>query len=166
MASGKTFLSKALNGTTELLSAISSFTGNAEEIVATNSSGVLDKDLVLKAPYVSTGWRFNLTATSFLREDIFGDLTNINPIRLAFDCEIIAITASNRLADTDGWTAQIYINGGLVPALNTVVSGGSAQTQNILVTPVAVSANSQISTQAVLTSPIQRPKVKVYYQRT
>ena len=45
MASGNTFLSLAASGIKQLLTAISSFTGNANEIVSTDGSGLIDVSL-------------------------------------------------------------------------------------------------------------------------
>ena len=116
-------------------------------------------------PYIETGWRLNLTATTFLRRGGNGDLLSVNPYRFPFDISIIAVEAQNRSADTDGWTAQVYLGGVVNGTLTTVVAAATNRNSTILTTPILVPAGTDIQTEAVITTAIQRPQVLLFYQR-
>lgn len=71
MASGNTFKSLAANGEEQLLSAVSSFTGNANEIVATDGSGQIDSSILSNAVLTTTNQTVNgektFTSPFFIR---------------------------------------------------------------------------------------------------
>ena len=140
MASGNTFLSLALDGTKELLTAISAFTGNANEIVATDSNGLVSADLL--PPDVETwSWAVarnanNVTNQALRKQN--GTPTNLSPYVAPFDCVIYAGTANSQATTPDAttWDAVIQINGGAniilaaVPATGDQVEFTASQNLN------------------------------------
>ena len=116
-------------------------------------------------PILEFGIRGNQTSSVFLRRWSNGDFSNLNPIRLIYDIEVFAVSAQNRLADTDGWTAEVYLNGVIDANFTTVVPAASSSVDNTLVTPVVISAGTQISARALITLSISRPVIMLYYQR-
>ena len=121
MASGNTFLSLALDGTKQLLSAISAFTGNANEVVATDGSGLLDPSLFppgIAAKTVSATAVGTITVGAFVE---FFDNAGTPSVRLADDSLGIPANGFALVAIPDTTVGTVFLSGS-----NTAVTGLTA----------------------------------------
>lgn len=119
----------------------------------------------IQAPFLEFGVRGNQTASTFLRIGYNGDFSNQCPYRLPYDIEVFAVSAFNRLSDTDGWDAEVYINGVINTGFNTTVAATTSSTQNILGSPITITAGQEISARFVLTAAaISRPCINLHYR--
>ena len=115
MATGNNFLT-LINGVKTLVASISSFTGNANEIVSTNSSGVIEPDL-LPVDIDTFCWSVarsqnNVSEQALRRPD--RTPTNQAPYIAPYDCTIYFISAGCNTVEPDASTFDIAIriNGG------------------------------------------------------
>ena len=93
-----------------------------------------------------------------------GQFSNNNPVRIGQDIEIFRVDAFNEIAETDGWNAEVYINGAISGTLTTTVTGGSSFATNSPGSPVSVTAGQRISVRFVNTSgQINSPSVLLHY---
>ena len=118
MASGNTFLSLTTGGIKQLLSAISAFTGNANEIVATDGSGLIDSSLL---PPGTGPVTVTATAVGTLAAGDFVELFDnaaVLSVRKADDALGIPANGFVLAAIPDTTTGTVYLSGS-----NTAVSG-------------------------------------------
>lgn len=121
MASGNTFLSLSATGIKQLLSAISAFTGNANEIVATDGSGLLDSSLFppgIAAKTVQATAVGTCPAGTFV--DFF-DNTGTPSVRVADDTLGIPANGFVLTAIPDTTIGTVFLSGS-----NTAVAGLTA----------------------------------------
>ena len=121
MASGNTFLSLTAAGVKQLLSAISAFTGNANEIVATDGSGFIDPSLLppgIAAKTVSATAVGTVTAGAFVE---FFDNAGTPSVRLADDSLGIPANGFVLTAIPDTTVGTVFLSGS-----NTAVTGLTA----------------------------------------
>ncbi len=139
--------------------------GNNIAVITAGQGLYVDPDSATNTGYLLAGLDNNQNQSSFLRMATRGDFTNNNPYRLGFDIEIIRIDAFNRTSDTDGWNAEVYINGTINGTLTTTVPATASAATLVPVAPVSVTAGQGISMRFVNTSGrIQRPTVMVHYR--
>lgn len=94
-----------------------------------------------------------------------GDFSNVNPIRIGYNLNIVRVDAFNRTANTNGWDCEVYINGSLSGTLTTTVTGGTSYATNAPGTPVAVTAGQTIAARFVNTSgDITGPMAIIHYE--
>lgn len=118
MASGNTFLSLAASGIQELLSAISAFTGNANEIVATDGTGRIDASLL---PVGVGSLTVSATAVGTVAAGDFVDYfdnAGIPSVRKADDALGIPANGFVLVAIPDTTVGTVFLRGS-----NTAVSG-------------------------------------------
>lgn len=131
MATGNNFLT-LINGVKTLVASISAFTGNPNEIVSTNASGVIEPDL-LPVDIDTFSWAVSRNATGvtnqFLRRQN-GVPTNLAPYLCPYDAEIYYVSANCQASTPNAttWDLAIQINGGGNIVLATVPGTGDTVT--------------------------------------
>ncbi len=127
MATANTFLT-LVSGVKTLVTAISSFTGSANEVISTNGDGFVDPTL-LPVDTDTFSWAVSRNANGvsnqFLRRQN-GTPTNLAPYVAPYDANIYYVTAScsASTANSTTWDLAIRVNGGANIILATVPGTG------------------------------------------
>lgn len=129
------FLTKSINGVMQLVAAVGSFTGNANEIIQTNADGFIDVSLLPATVGGNTISNLtagvNLTAGDLVAIDASGEVVLADNTALA-TAAIGFVVSSYTAADTD---VVVYIEG-----VNDQLTGLTAGSRYYLGTGGAVSA--------------------------
>ena len=116
MAGARDFLTK-ISGITTLVRSISAFTGNANEVISTDSGGLVSEDLLPEPTVQNFVWEVgrnqnNVTEQALRRAG--NTPTNQSPFTCAFDTNLYYVSAGCNTAEADASTFDIAIrvNGG------------------------------------------------------
>ena len=166
MATDSTFLT-LVNGVKTLVTSISAFTGTANEIISTDSNGLISADL-LPNDVDTWSWAVSRNATGVSNQALRrqnGTPTNLAPYIAPFDCEIYYVTASSQASEPDAttWDAAIQINGGgsivlaSVPGTGDIVTSTASQSLSSG-DAVAIGMINQSAT-------VDRPSIELFLRR-
>lgn len=166
MATSSNFLT-LINGEKTLVTSINSFTGNPNEVISTDTTGLINSNL-LPVDIDTFVWSVARNATNvsnqFLRR-ADRTPTNLAPFVTPFNAEIFYITAASQSNedDTTTWDAIISINGGADIVLASIPGTGdqveSSVSQNL-------NAGDLVSIgMANQTQTVNRPYIDLYIRR-
>ena len=166
MATDSKFLT-LVNGICTQVSSISAFTGTANEIISTDSNGLISADL-LPNDVDTWSWAVSRNANNVSNQALRrqnGTPTNLAPYITPFDAEIYYVTASSQSnePDTTTWDAAIQINGGASIVLASVPGTGdqveaSASQSLSAGDRVAIGMINQSAT-------VNRPSIELFLRR-
>lgn len=124
------FFTQITSGVLQLVDAITSFTGNSEEILATGSDGKIDTSLIKEYDsfeFYATRNRNNQPNQFLRREDSIP--TNEAPFKVKFDGEIFGAAVGDRDQNINSaWDLEITINGASPTVVLSKLAGSASNT--------------------------------------